>query len=320
MKSLKLLTIFILLFSITACQNTPSPTHKGISTSSAKAVDTKEPLTVIGGELNYDFINSIESGYKLYGVKFNPKNSTLVAYGDSSTITIYDLGLSPIATIESKNDEIKAIDITKDGNYLACGGDDGYVEVWDLNSYKLLHRFKSNSDDTLAVAFSSDGTKLASGGEEKVIDVWSVKAGEQIARLEGHQDDITNIGFIDYNRKIVSTAEDKQVKIWDVVGKRAIYSYLAPSNEYGDIKKAKFFDDYTILALTEVESATGNSRKRNGPPVWKYTIKFKDNQGNTLKEFNQHREPIIIEPIWLQVLWIRLLDYGIWKRKNILLI
>jgi len=292
MKSLKLLTIFILLFSITACQNSPSPTHKGISTSSSKAVDTKEPLTVIGGELNYDFINSIESDYKLYGVKFNPKNSTLVAYGDSSTITIYDLGLSPIATIESKNDEIKAIDITRDGNYLACGGDDGYVEVWDLNSYKLLHRFKSNSDDTLAVAFSSDGTKLASGGEEKVIDIWSLKSKEQIARLEGHQNDITNIGFIDYNRKIVSTSEDKQVKIWDVVGKRAIYSYLAPSNEYGDIKKAKFFDDYTILALTEVERATGNSRRRNGPPIWKYTIKFKDNQGNTLQEFNQHREPI----------------------------
>jgi len=282
----------IAIFAITACQNSPSPTHKGISSSSSKAVDTKEPLTVIGGELNYDFINSIESGYKLYGIKFNPKNSTLIAYGDSSTITIYDLGLSPIATIKSKNDEIKAIDITKNGNYLACGGDDGYVEIWDLNSYQLLHRVQSNSDDTLAIAFSSDGTKLASGGEEKVIDIWNVKSGEQIARLEGHQDDITNIGFIDYNRKIVSTSEDKQVKIWDVVGKKTIYSYLAPSNEYGDIKKAKFFDDYTILALTEVESATGNSRRRNGPPVWKYTIKFKDNQGNTLHEFNQHREPI----------------------------
>lgn len=292
MKSLKLLTLFILLFSITACQNSPSPQQKGISTSSTKAIDNKAPLTVIGGELSYNFVKSIDSNYKLYGVKFNPKNSTIIAYGDSSTITIYDLGLSQIATIKSKNDEIKALDISQDGNYLACAGDDGYVEIWDLNSYQLVHRMKSNSDNTLAIALSSDGKKVASGGEEKVIDIWNVNSGEQIARLEGHQDDITNIGFIDYNRKIVSTAKDKQVKIWDVVGKRVIYSYLAPSNEYGEIKNAKSFDDYTILALTEVESATGNSRKRNGPPVWKYIIKFKDNQGNTLKEFNQHREPI----------------------------
>ncbi len=293
MKTLKLLTMFILIFGIIACQNlSPQPNHKGISNTSSKAIDSKEPLTVIGGELSYDFINSIDSSYKLYGIKFNPKNSTIVTYGDSSTITIYDLALSPIATIKSKNDEIKTIDITKDGNYLACGGDDGYIEIWDLNSYQLVNRMQSNSDSTLAIAFSSDSKKIASGGEEKVIDVWNVNSGEQIARLEGHQNDITNIGFIDYNRKIVSTAKDKQVKIWDVVGKRVIYSYLAPSNEYGKITKAKSFDDYTILALTEVETATGNSRKRNGPPIWKYTIKFKDNQGNTLKEFNQHREPI----------------------------
>ncbi|NEW60046.1 hypothetical protein GSY74_02010 [Sulfurovum sp. bin170] len=289
--SIKLLTLFIFILGVSACQNS-SPTPKGISTSSSKAVDSKEPLTVIGGELSYELINTIQSSSKLYGVNFNPKNSTLITYGDSSTITIYSMDLQPIAHIESKNDEIKAIDISLDGAYLACGGDDGFVEIWSLDSYKLIHRMQSNSDDTLAIAFNSDATKVASGGEEKVIDVWNAKAGNQIARLEGHQDEVTNISFIDFNRKIVSSAKDKNTKIWDVVKKKTVYSYLTPSNEYGEIKKAKSFDDYTITALTEVESAEGNSRKRNGPPVWKYTMKFKDNQGNTLKEFDQHRGPI----------------------------
>jgi|GEM_PF-2425917 len=285
--SIKLLALFLLLFGLTACQNS-SPNPKGISTSSTKAVDSDEPLTVIGGELSYDLINAIQSDYKLYGVKFNPKNSTIIAYGDSSIISIYSMDLQPIAKIESKNDEIKALDISLDGSYLACGGDDGYIEIWDLSSYKLTHRMESK-DDTLAIAFSSNTKKIASGGEEKVIDIWDIKSGEQIARLEGHQDDVTNISFIDFDRKIVSTAKDQNTKIWDVTKKKSIYSYLAPSNEYGKIKKAKSFDDYTITALTEVESAEGNSRKRNGPPVWKYTIKFKDNQGNTLNEFNEHR-------------------------------
>jgi WD40 repeat protein len=279
------------MFILSACQNS-SPAPKGISTTSAKAIDSSTPLTVIGGELSYDYINAIDSGYKLYGVKFNPKNNTIVAYGDSSTITIYSMNLQPIATIKSKNDEINDIDISTDGKYLVSGGDDGYIEIWDLDNYGLIHRMESNSGSTFAVAISSDNTKVASGGEEKVIDVWNLNSGEQIARLEGHQKEVTNIGFIDYNRKIVSTAKDNQVKIWDVTKKNVIYSYQATSNEYGEIKRAKSFDDYTILALTEVDRAEGNSRKRNGPPVWKYTIKFKDNQGNTLKEFNQHREPI----------------------------
>ncbi len=282
----------LVILALTACQNSPT-VNKGISTSSsAKVKDIKEPLTVIGGELSFDFVNSIDSNYKLYGVKFNPKNSTIVAYGDSSIITIYNLDLKPIGSIESKNDEVKALDISSDGSYLACSGDDGYVEVWDSNSFNLVNRMRSSSNDILAIAISSDNKKVASGGDDKVIDIWNIKSGEQIAKLEGHRDTITNIGFIDYNRKIVSTAEDKKVKIWDILRKKEIYSYLAPSNEYGDIKVAKSFDDYTILGLTEVESAEGNYRRRNGPPVWKYTIKFKDNQGNTLKEFNQHREPI----------------------------
>ncbi len=288
---LRHITLSLFFFTLLGCQGT-APNSKGISTSTTKAVDSAEPLTVIGSELSYNLINTIQSDYKLYGVKFNPKNSTLISYGDSSTLTIYSMNLEPIATIESKNDEINTVDISLNGDYLVCGGDDGYIEIWNLNNYTLLHRMQSSSDDTFAVAFNSDATKVASGGEERVIDVWDVKSGEQIARLEGHQEEITNIAFIDFDRKIVSTAKDKQTKIWDVIKKSTVYSYLTPSNEYGAIKKVKSFDDYTISALTEVETTEGNSRKRNGPPTWKYTLKFKDNQGNTLKEFNEHRGPI----------------------------
>jgi WD40 repeat protein len=284
------ITLFLFIIGISACQNT-SPSPKGISSNSSttKAIDSKEPLTIIGGELSYELINTLQSNNKLYGVKFNPKNSTLIAYGDSSRINIYTMNLKLINTIQSKNDEINNIDISSDGEYLVCAGDDGYIEIWNLNNYKLIHQMQSNSKETFAVAFSSDGKKVASGGAEEVIDVWNATSGEQIARLEGHQEEISNISFIDFDRKLVSTAKDKQTKIWDVTKKRNIYTYLTPSNEYGSIKKVKSFDDYSISALIEVDSSEGNSRKRNGPPVWKYTIKFKDNQGNTLQEFNQHR-------------------------------
>lgn len=283
-----LLLSFLIILAISACQNS-SISPKGISSSTKKAIDTKEPLTVIGGDLTYEFINQIQSNHKLYGVKFNPKNSTIITYGDSDKIDIYSMNLKYITSLSSKNDEINSIDTTPNGDFLVSGGDDGYVEIWDLNSYKLIHRLQSSSKDIFAVAFSADGKKIASGGAEKVIDIWDRVSGEQLARLEGHQGSITNLAFIDFNRKIVSTAKDKQTKIWDVNKKRAIYGYLTPSNEYGKIKKAKSFDDYTISALTEVEVAEGNSRRRNGPPVWKYTLKFKDNQGNTLQEFNPHR-------------------------------
>jgi len=293
MKNFKIFILMFFVFLMSACQNSPSPnSSNSIHKTSVEIKDSNVPLTVIGGELSYELANSTDSNYKLYGLRFNPKNNTIIAYGDSSKITIYNLALNPIGSIESKNDEINDIAISLDGNYLVSGGDDGYIEIWNLNNYQLVHKLRGNSDDIYAVAISTDNKKVASGGENKVIDIWDLNSGEQLARLKGHQKAVTNISFIDFNRKIVSTAKDKQVKIWNVMRKNLIYSYLAPSNEYGEIQKAVSFDTYTILALTEVERAEGNSRRRNGPPVWKYTIKFKDNQGNTLKEFNQHRETI----------------------------
>ena len=286
----KKLLLPLVILGLTGCQNSNlTPSKKALSSS--KEIEKRSPLVVVGGELNYDLKSSIQNGFRLYGIKMNPQNNTIIAYGDSSTIAVYNSNLEYLGGVESKNDEIKAIDITSDGRFLACGGDDGYIEIWDLDSYKLIKSMK-NSSDTLAIAFSSDGKKLATGGENKVIEVWNVSVGEQIAQLEGHTDDVTQLSFIDNDRKIVSSSNDKKVKIWDVTKKRELYSYLAPSNQYGDIKKIKSFDDYSVVALTEVESATGNHRKRNGPPVWKYTMKFKDNQGNLLYEFNEHRGPI----------------------------
>jgi len=287
-KYLKLL-IGLSFFSIIGCQNQSSINPTPLT--SKKIMDKSTPITLIGGELGYDFVNSIDNSYKIYGVKINPKNNNIIVYGDSSKIVIYNTALQIVKELNSKNGEIRALDISQDGNYLACSGDDGYIDVWDLSRYKKLYSIDSDGEN-LAIAISTDNKKLAVGGEKKVIDIYDLLSQEQLARLKGHNGDITNLGFIDYNRKIVSTAKDKLVKLWNVNKKKEIYSYLAPSNEYGEIKKAKSFDDYTILALTEVERAEGNSRKRVGAPTWKYTIKFKDNQGNTLKEFNEHREPI----------------------------
>jgi len=143
---------------------------KPIKAPSKKAMDSDRAITVIGGELSYDFLNSIESSFKLYGVRFNPKNNNIIAYGDSSSITIYSVNLEPIAHLESKNGEVKSVAISLDGNYLVSGGDDGYIEIWDLNSgYRLLHRVESGSVN--AVAISGDNRQVASGGDDRVLDI-----------------------------------------------------------------------------------------------------------------------------------------------------
>ena len=124
----KKLLLPLVILGLTGCQNSNlTPSKKALSSS--KEIEKRLPLVVVGGELNYDLKNSIQSKFRLYGIKMNPQNNTIIAYGDSSRIAVYNSNLEYLGGVESKNDEIKAIDISSDGKFLACGGDDGHIDI-----------------------------------------------------------------------------------------------------------------------------------------------------------------------------------------------
>ena len=55
----------------------------------------------------------------------------------------------------------RALAFSSDGQWLASGGSDGQVKIWDLASGQEIHRLTNGYWGTLALAFSPDGTRLA---------------------------------------------------------------------------------------------------------------------------------------------------------------
>ncbi|KAG1858915.1 WD40-repeat-containing domain protein [Suillus subluteus] len=61
-------------------------------------------------------------------------------------------------------------------NVLACVGNSGVVQLWDIESYQQLGQpFHQNHDDLYHVSFSRDGRYLAYGGVNKKLTLWMVK-------------------------------------------------------------------------------------------------------------------------------------------------
>ena len=62
------------------------------------------------------------------------------------------------------------------GGFLAAGGDDGVVRVWDVQAGECLRVFSGNSGPVWSVAYDPGGGCLATGGG--VVRVWDVQTGE----------------------------------------------------------------------------------------------------------------------------------------------
>ena len=74
---------------------------------------------------------------------------------------------------------MRGIDICKQRNLLASGGDDGNVKLWDLNNHQLIKTY-SYSGEVYDVVFSNQGNLLAFGGgwgnySIKLIDISDLK-------------------------------------------------------------------------------------------------------------------------------------------------
>ncbi len=63
-----------------------------------------------------------------------------------------------------EREKLWTVDFSPDGKWLACGDENGRLEIWDLQHQKLVQSLKANSDRIFSVQFSANSQVLASIG------------------------------------------------------------------------------------------------------------------------------------------------------------
>jgi WD40 repeat protein len=154
---------------------------------------------------------------------------------------------------------VLAVAFRPGGLFVATGGGDGTVRVWDVGTGEQRIQLEGHTGPVRSIAYSPDGRVIASAGDDWTIGIWDADTGEQRAQLTGHTGLVRSVV---YNRRgdwIASASADRTVRIWDAeTGEQFRHLLPRPSG----LNAVAFSPDGELIACAG-----------NDPAVWIWRIR-----------------------------------------------
>ncbi|KAG8822168.1 pre-rRNA processing protein [Serendipita sp. 411] len=117
---------------------------------------------------------------------------------------------------EGHTDEIWALSVSSDGKFLATGGKDKRVGVWDIERGVWLKGFRGHKDSISGLAFRKGSNQLYSASHDRSVKLFDLSVMGYVETLFGHQDRISDIDALRGETAVTSGTRDKTVRFWKV--------------------------------------------------------------------------------------------------------
>ncbi|XP_023237021.1 autophagy-related protein 16-1-like [Centruroides sculpturatus] len=136
------------------------------------------------------------------------------------------------AKIDGHDGDVNAIRWTPSGLFVASGGGDRKVKLWEIANGQIL--IKSNligsNAAVMSLDFNAEESLLLGSSNDFASRVWTVADSRLRHTLTGHGGKVMAAKFLGESSKVVSGSHDRTLKIWDLRSRACIRTIFAGSS------------------------------------------------------------------------------------------
>ena len=112
---------------------------------------------------------------------------------------------------------ILCVAASQDGKFVATGGADKKLIIWDAATLKPLKIFTHHRDNVTALAFRRGTNQLFSASKDRTVKIWSLDQLAYVETLFGHQDEVVDVSALGQEKCVTVGARDRTARLWKVV-------------------------------------------------------------------------------------------------------
>ncbi|HLG15262.1 MAG TPA: PilT/PilU family type 4a pilus ATPase [Blastocatellia bacterium] len=127
--------------------------------------------------------------------------------------------LDLLKTLSSHSRDVNAVAFSRDDSFLASGGGDRTVRIWEVASQQLLHTME-HGEWVNDVAFVPSGQAVASVARDGSIKMWSVKTGQLLGTIQAHQQNATSVTFSPDGSRLISGGDEGTIRVFNLREKK----------------------------------------------------------------------------------------------------
>lgn len=114
---------------------------------------------------------------------------------------------------------ILCIAASSSGKFVATGGADRKLIIWDAETLSPLKVFSQHRDSVTSLAFRGKTNQLFSASKDRTVKIWSLDTLAYVETLFGHQDEVVDVAAVGgtQERCVSVGARDRTARFWKVV-------------------------------------------------------------------------------------------------------